>query len=209
MFDSKDDRHSGAVDTIRVPLSEALTKIRTIRRHTLDVAAEGLDMTPRRLHNIETGRTHPDASTIARMADFYGLDADRLGTERMIHPSVPSVDPAACIIWFGWLPIAYQSNEAPNERILQSVADGIRLLRSIGTNGPVPMRDSELDLVMTLLDLDDDELVLDAVRAFRLPWKQTDELIAGATVRVRSQSLVRDAQGLLRLATDGDRAVEG
>ncbi len=189
---------------ISAPLCEALTKVRQIRGHTLDVAAGGVGMTPRQLRDLESGSSHPDVATIERMAAFYDIDADRFGTEAMIQRQAPSVDPAACVIWFGWLPITYESNDAPNASILESVANGIRLLRSSDPTAAVVMRESELDLVMTLLDLDDEDLVVDAVRALRLPWKHTEQLISASRGRISSKSLIQDARGLLTIETDND-----
>ncbi len=202
MSDFNDDQHSTDVDTISAPLCEALTKVRQIRGHTLDVAAVGIGMTPRDLRDLESGSSHPDPATIERMAAFYGIDADRLGTDVMIQRTAPTVDPVACVIWFGWLPIAYDSNDATNASILESVADGIRLLRSSDPTAAVVMRESELDLVMTLLDLDDEDLVVDAVRALRLPWKHTEQLISASRERISAKSLIQDDRGLLRLEGD-------
>lgn len=136
------------------------------------------------------------------MASYYGIDAERLGTDVMIHRSDPGIDPEACIIWFGWLPIEYGSNLASNTNILDAVADGVRLLRSVGPTASVQMRASELDIVLTLLDLGDDELITQAVRAFRLPWKRTEQLINESKARVRTKSLVLRARRIVALQAD-------
>jgi transcriptional regulator with XRE-family HTH domain len=190
---------SSDIDAISPRLSDAFAKVRQIRGLAIETSAAALGVTPRELRAIESGSAHPDPEMIARMADHYRIDADRLGTDVMIRPSDPGIDPDQCIIWFGWLPIEYGSNLGSNHSILNAVADGIRLLRSVGPTSSVRLRSKELDLVMTLLDLNDEHLIRDAVRAFRLPWKQTEELIAASIERVRTKSLVSQASSIIEL----------
>lgn len=197
-----DDLPLSDVDTISPRLADALLKVRQIRGLTLDEAARQLEVTPRELRGIESGSAHPDPEMIARMAALYALDADRLGTDVMVHRSDPAIDPEACIIWFGWLPIEYGSNAASNGEILDAVANGVRLLRSADPTASVQMRSEELDLVLTLLDLGDDNLIPDAVRAFRLPWKRIEELISESRERVRTKSLVLRARRLVALQSN-------
>lgn len=199
MFDFRRDHLSSDLDIVSAPLSEALTKIRQVRGHSLEVAAAGIGLTPRRLSDIETGSCHPDPDTIHRMAAFYEIDTGRLGTSMEVRRTAPTVDPVNCVFWLGWLPISYEENGATNASILASIADGIRLLRSNDPTAAVSMRSKEFDLVMTMLDLDDEDLVADAVRALRLPWKKTEKLIAASRRRLESLSLVEDARGHLRL----------
>jgi transcriptional regulator with XRE-family HTH domain len=189
------------VDQMSTRLSDAFAKIRQVRGHAIAEAATHLDLTPRELRGIESGSLHPDPELITRMADFYGIDAERLGTEVMIQRSDPGIDPETCVIWFGWLPIEYGSNLASNEEILEAVADGIRLLRSVGPTASVQMRSSELDIVLTLLDLSDEDLIPKAVRAFRLPWKRTEQLIDESRSRVRTKSLVQWDHSVVALQT--------
>jgi transcriptional regulator with XRE-family HTH domain len=193
------------VDIISPRLCDAFLKARHVRGSTLDDAATALGITPRELRAIESGSSHPEPEMIRRIAEHYRIDADRLGTDVMVRRSDPAIDPAACTIWFGWLPIEYGSNLASNRAILDAVADGVRLLRSADPMASVQMRSGELDLVMTLLDLDDDDLVADAVRAFRLPWKHTEQLIAASSARVRSTTLVAVESHLIKLdGNEGD-----
>lgn len=207
MLESSADLQTSDIDTISPRLCDAFVKVRQVRGFTLDQAAAGLDITPRRLRAIESGSLHPDPDMIHRMAEHYRLDADRLGTGVMIERSEPAIDPEACIIWFGWLPIEYGSNLASNRSILDAVANGVRLLRSADPTAPVQMRWAEFDLVMTLLDLDDDELVTDAVRAFRLPWKRTQQLVDESRARIRSKSLVSWDRRLVALHVDHDPTI--
>jgi len=202
VLDFPADLHVSDVDTISPRLCDAFMKVRQIRGFTLDQAALALEITPRELRGIESGSAHPEPEMIRRMADHYRIDAERLGTDVMIHRSDPAIDPEACVIWFGWLPIEYGSNEATNQEILGAVANGVRLLRSNDPTASVQMRSEELDLVLTLLDLTDEGLIADAVRAFRLPWKRTEELIDESRDRVRTKSLVFRARRLVALQTN-------
>ena len=195
---------SGDIDAISPRLCDAFAKVRQIRGFDLESSADALRMTPRELQAIESGSSHPDPDMIALMADHYRIDADRLGTEVMIHRSDPGIDPEQCVIWFGWLPIEYGSNLASNQSILTSIADGIRLLRSVDPTAAVNMRSSELDLVLTLLDLHDEALIADAVRAFRLPWKRTEQLIGDSIERISDKSLVAQASTTIGLESNDE-----
>lgn len=199
MLDLSPDLDGSDVDQLSVRLCDAFAKIRQVRGYELQEAATHLDLSPRELRAIESGSSHPDPELIDRMARYYRIDAERLGTEVMIHRSEPGIDAEACTIWFGWLPIDYGSNLSSNDDILTAVADGVRLLRSVGPNASVQMRSTELDLVLTLLDLSDDKLIASAVRAFRLPWKHTHELINESKARVRTKSLVMRARSIVAL----------
>mgnify|MGYP000082091381 CR=1 FL=1 len=199
MLDLSPELERSDTDQLSARLCDAFAKIRQVRGHAIDEAATGLDLTPRELRAIESGSSHPDPDLIDRMAAYYDIDAERLGTDVMIHRSDPSIDPEACIVWLGWLPISYGSNLATNEEILESVASGVRLLRSVGPTASVQMRSSELDIVLTLLDLSDKDLIPKAVRAFRLPWKRTEQLINESRSRVRTKSLVMRARSIVAL----------
>ena len=201
MLDLSPDLNCSDIDQLSARLCDAFAKIRQVRGHAIADAAAHLGLSPRELRGIESGSCHPDPKLIRRMADYYSIDAERLGTEVMIHRSDPGIDPEACIIWFGWLPIEYGSNLASNEDILNAVADGIRLLRSVGPTASVQMRSSELDIVLTLLDLSDEDLIPKAVRAFRLPWKRTEQVINESKTRVRTKSLVQRARSIVALQT--------
>lgn len=200
-MDLSPDLDCSDIDALSARLCDAFAKIRQVRGCAIEHASAELDMTPRELRAIESGSIHPEPELIERMAGYYEIDAGRLGTDVMIHRSDPGIDPDRCIIWFGWLPIEYGSNLASNENILGAVADGVRLLRSVGPNASVQMRASELDIVLTLLDLSDEDLIPHAVRAFRLPWKRTEELINGSKARVRTKSLVLRARSIVALQT--------
>lgn len=202
MIDLSPDLDCSDIDVLSSRLCDAFAKIRQVRGCAIEQAASSLGLTPRELRAIESGSIHPDAELIERIAEYYNIDAERLGTDVMIHRTDPGIDPEACIIWFGWLPIEYGSNLASNETILNAVADGVRLLRSVGPTSSVQMRGSELDLVMTLLDLSDDDLIPHAVRAFRLPWKRTEELINESKARVRTKSLVLRARRIVALQSN-------
>lgn len=199
MLDLSPDLECSDIDHLSARLCDAFAKIRQIRGRPVEEAAAELGVTPRDLVAIECGSIHPDPDLIERMAAYYDIDAERLGINVMIPRSDPGIDPEACIIWFGWLPIEYGSNLASNEEILDAVACGVRLLRSVGPTASVQMRSSELDLVLTLLDLTDEDLIAKAVRAFRLPWKRTEELISESRARVRTKSLVLRARRIVAL----------
>ncbi len=199
MLDLKPELDCSDIDQLSVRLCDAFAKIRQVRCHAIEDAATHLGLTPRELRAVESGSIHPEPDLIKRMAEYYGIDAERLGNDVMIHRSDPGIDPDACTIWFGWLPIDYGSNLASNEEILNAVADGVRLLRSVGPNASVQMRSNELDLVLTLVDLGDEDLVAKAVRAFRLPWKRTEQLINESKARVRTKSLVMRARSIVAL----------
>ncbi len=199
MLDPSPDLDNSDVDQLSLRLCDAFTKIRQVRGHAIADAASHLGLTPRELQAVESGSIHPTPDLINRMAEYYAIDAERLGTDVMIHRSDPEIDPEACTIWFGWLPIDYGSNLASNEQIFAAVADGVRLLRSVGPNASVLMRSHELDLVLTLVDLTHEDLIAQAVRAFRLPWKRTELMINESKARVRTRSLVMRARSIVAL----------
>lgn len=59
-------------------LSERLRELRKEQKLTQENAAKGLEISLKSYCRYETGEREPIASTLARMADFYGVTADYL-----------------------------------------------------------------------------------------------------------------------------------
>lgn len=173
-----------------VPLSVALSEGRRLAGLDLADAATAVGTSAAQLSGFERGLAHPNRRTIIALAGVYGLDAARLGTDEWVPRNEPSLDLDDEILWLEWLPIRYTANGTSNEAILGAVADGIRLLRRLGSIAPVKMRTDEFGLVLSLLDLDDPDLVRLFVQTLRLPWRVVEDVVSEARRRDRTSALL-------------------
>lgn len=200
---SRFDPFGAIVEQRQCRLSECLRKARIFRRINRRDAAIALDVSVTTIIGIESGSIHPKPETIRQLADLYQIDAGRIGADVMIKQAEAVIDPTTSTLWLGWMPITYGSTLAPDRVILEAIAGGIRIMRSLPPMAEVELREEEFAVALTLLDLADDALVNDMVRAFRIPWRRTEDTIDSAIARVRTKSLVHRARNLVALRQDG------
>lgn len=178
------------------PLARALRQARSLAEIPAETVANVLDCSLGELAAIEAGAVHPDEVTIAELAQIYGLSTDRLGTSRWVPRSEPRLDADERVLWIEWLPISCGEDAGSNAEILATVANHLRFIRSLRSYDAVRMRVAELDLLVSMLDRTQSDLVLDFARAMRLPWREAAEVIDAAQERVWNEGIRSRAMAL-------------
>lgn len=74
------------------PLCRALQQVRMLRDMSIAAAANAVSISEHDLVAIEAGSVHPDAAVVHSLAQLYGLNIERLGTERWVPRSAPRLD---------------------------------------------------------------------------------------------------------------------
>lgn len=203
MGDHRDRAASAALST--TPLSRALRQARGLARLSADEVATTIGCSEAELAGIEAGSMHPDKSTISKLAGLYGLSVERLGTSRWVPRSEPRLDAEDQVLWIEWLPISFGPDARSNAEILETVANHLRFIRSLQSYDPVRMRSAELDLLVSVLDTTESDLVLEYARAMRLPWREAADTLAASKERVWNAGIRSRA---MALAARGRRAAD-
>ncbi len=180
-----------------VPLARVLKRGRQWANIEQEEAADRADMSREHLQEIESGVLHPEQHEVDRLATNYGLDIRRVGYGVNVLTSVPELDRAARTLWIEWLPI--HLGEMPsNEEVMHRVAVGLRFLRDLPRLDPIRMRSDEFDMLISALDVDDPELMVQGARAFRLPWEEARVLFRPARVRRKELDVTSRVRGLMQ-----------
>ncbi|MFT7598278.1 MAG: transcriptional regulator with XRE-family HTH domain [Acidimicrobiales bacterium] len=154
-----------------VPIGTHLEKARKRLGYTPASVARVLWLTERTIDDYESGMRTPPSDVLARLAELYGLDVERLMGGR---PSGSHDDHSLSL---GWADIDIPEG-ASNAHVLQTIAQTLRLLRSIAESSPVSIRDDELTVVASHLDTAAPDLHLDLGFWFALDHRQAEELAA-------------------------------
>ncbi|MFT7600004.1 MAG: hypothetical protein ACI8TP_002942 [Acidimicrobiales bacterium] len=91
----------------------------------------------------------------------------------------------------GWIAIDLSVQVGTNETRLRTIAQNMRVLRSLGPDAPLTVRVDELSVIGNVLDLEDPLIVPDVMRAFALDKSSTLQLLTRlheATVRTTAGS---------------------
>lgn len=123
---------------------------------SLDLAAREVGISPTHLDHIEVGVRSPDNELIARLAEVYGLDGERLEARARMERVPPRYDAETGKLWLGWLPI--ETVGFDNEQILTAIGSSLRTMRSLAEQHPVHIRDADLPVLAPLLDFEDRQL---------------------------------------------------
>lgn len=180
-------------------VARALNQARRMTGLTIDDVTDRTGIPAAALRAIELDQAVAARGTLTMLSALYGLDADRLGSGRWVERHPPALGPegdGSLVLWIDWFPVRF-SDGASNLELMTMAADGVRLLRNIGPTQPVRMRRPELDLLVSMLDLRDPDLVMDAMRAFRMPRNEANETISASMARVRGPRLVRNVRTLM------------
>lgn len=79
--------------------------------------------------------------------------------------------------WYGWAAVDLSIHEGSNDSRLSSIAQNIRVMRSLGSDAPVTVRDEELAVIGSVLDLTDPNLLPQVMRHLALSKAAATELI--------------------------------
>lgn len=120
---------------------------------SLEFAAREIGISTGHLDHIEVGVRTPDAEMVSRLAEAYGIEAERLEARARAERIPPRYDSDTGTLWLGWLPI--ETAGFDNAELLTAIGATLRTMRSLSDHHPVHLRDSDLEVVAPLFDLDD------------------------------------------------------
>ena len=79
--------------------------------------------------------------------------------------------------WYGWAAVDLSIHEGSNDTRLSSIAQNIRVMRSLEADSPITVRDEELAVIGSVLELTDPNLLPQVMRHFSLNKEAASELI--------------------------------
>lgn len=139
-----------------VPTGLALEKARRrIGLRAMDAAAR-LGISPGVLGDFESGLRTPNDEIVAAMSALYGVEPDQFASRPLAPRTPPRYDSDAGVLWLGNNAIALRDGD--HEHVVRWLAAALRSMRSLPASSPVIPRTPDLELLSSILDLDDPEL---------------------------------------------------
>lgn len=153
-------------------LGGALKQWREESGLSLGQAADQCSISITQLLNIERDSSGPTAQLLIDLARLYKSDC------------VGSESQAGWAAVMGWLRLFSDLDAPTNRQMLDIVAASIREMRNLPEDGTVRMRDGEADIVLSLLDLSDDQWKSDLMASFGLSLVDAESFLSEATRRL-------------------------
>lgn len=126
-----------------------------------------------RLVGIESDKLGPSADLLTKLATVYADD---------LHGCREEAGWDAVLSWLQ----AFAQFESPNNReMLKLVAASIRRMRKLPETGLVIMRDQEIDIIFSALDIQDEQLPSDVAEIFSLEPFDAAALVERSILRQR------------------------
>lgn len=174
-------------------IGSTLREWRVLSGYTINEAAQACGIPLTQMLNIETNTTGPSCDVLRCLEHLYrlsesvdgGTTLDEINRRRL---------PGTEIDWIG---LALQSDMKSNQEILDEVGSTIRRLRRLGPTDTVYMRETEADLLVSMLDLSERDFRCEVMAAFKLGLVDAGRLLAGAATRTvrRSRSVEKSIGG--------------
>lgn len=161
----------------QVPVGRALEQARRRVGYSTATAAESLHISERELANFESGLRTAPPSLITDMAALYGVKSEMFGSRLLVPRLEPHIDPEEQTLWLGWTPIALETGTAKNRHLIRSIASALRSMRNLGETEPLYLREKELPMIGSLLDLDDEDLPTLIMHWFRLTLNEVNDVL--------------------------------
>jgi len=179
-------------------LGTTLRECRTISGLSLNDVAEATDLTITYLLDIENEGAGPTEDVLRRLMRVYGPAIRNIHVppgqdrrERAASTERSEID---------WISFMLRKDQMTNRELLSEVATAVRTLRRLSETVAVQMRQPEADLLVSMLDLTDDDLALDIMNEFKLSVAQTRDFIGGAVKRAERRAAGNDSEFLRRLS---------
>lgn len=134
-------------------------------------AAERLGLTERDMEHFEQGVRTPSPSLLNEFAAAYGTKVEAFGSREMASRVPPHIDWADKTLWIGWTPIPLGAGG--NRQVVHNLGVAIRSMRNADDVTPLYLRERELPLIASLLDLTDEDLPLILMRELRLSYTES------------------------------------
>ncbi len=141
-----------------------------------EAVCRDLMLTERELNQYESGLRTPSEGVLERLAELYGLDAERFqpGVQSGLERSDSATEPDR--LWIGWTPVEVDRLGIGNGARLRAVAQAVRFMRGVSENDSFVVRDDEVDLFAEVLDVYAPDLVNDITEWFGLEHSEAEEL---------------------------------
>lgn len=138
-------------------------------------AASRLGLSDRHLAYLEAGIKTPADDLMLDMAKLYGVEITAFGQRAEAMRRSPRIDEELGRLWIGWTPVAIRG--AGNERLISDLAAAIRENRGLAPQHPVYLREREVPLIASLVDLDDDEVGALLAKHFHIALDEANALV--------------------------------
>ena len=165
-------------------IGSTLSEWRVLSGKTINEAAQACGIPLTQMLNIESNTTGPSCDVLRCLEHLYrsaksvdgGTTLDEINRRRL---------PGTEIDWIG---LALQSDMKSNREILDEVASTIRRLRRLGSTDTVYTRETEADLLVSMLDLSERDCRCEVMVAFKLGLVDAERLLADAATRTVRRS---------------------
>lgn len=172
---------------------------------TLGQAAAACSIPLTYLLKIEAGSSGPTAQVLRQLINLYGANS-RAGDAGDVYLRAEKRRPLREECEIDWVGLVQRAGSQTNLEVLEEVATGIRALRGFGEAIPVHMREVEADIMISLLNLSDENLLIDIMNSFSLSAVQVDEFLAASVRRFERRTIPTDGDLVDRiLASPHDR----
>ena len=122
---------------------------------SIELVARELWLSPTDLDNYESGMRIPSANLVERLAEYYGVRPERFDKDAPAAFEVSATDATASALWLGWAAIDLSEWDGSNDYLMRSIAETLRVMRSLGSMDPVTVRETELQAISSVVDLRD------------------------------------------------------
>lgn len=153
-------------------IGETLREWRLVCGKTIGEAADACEVSTSVMVEMETNKIGPTAEILRRLELLYSdVDNPTFHDLRLPGTEIP------------WMDLARRAKFHSNRVLLDEVSLDIRRLRNLLPGAPVRMRETELDLLISMLDLDCPHCSIDMAESFDIPVLQARAIIARSTNR--------------------------
>ncbi len=180
-------------------VGESLRDKREASGLTMGEAARHCSIPLTYLLKIEAGSSGPSAEVLRQLIRLYSPSEIVLSGEPLVVAEHSQRKPRKDDCEIDWVGLVRTAGSRTNLEILEEVAHGIRALRNFGEATPVIMREIEADILISLLDLTDPNLLVDIMQAFSLAARQVDDFLAASVRRFERRAEPTDGLLLDRL----------
>jgi len=154
-------------------IGETLREWRLVCGKTISEAADACEVTTSTMFDMETNKIGPTGEILRRLETLYSdVENPTFHDLRLPGTEIP------------WMDLARQAGYRSNRVLLDEVSLGIRRLRNLLPGAAVRMRETELDLLISMLDLSSPDCAADMAESFDIPILQARAIIARSTNRV-------------------------
>lgn len=164
-----------------------LEKARRRLHYSPEAVCRELGIAQLELDSIESGLRSPSPSVARQLAEFYGIDPERLDPTKKAERVSGRDSAEQDLLYLGHAVVNLTGTNGSNADVLLRMATTMRSIRNLHEQAPLTIRDDELDVISSVLDMEDPRIATDLAATFQLSSREAGELAA----RLRQASLSR------------------